>query len=217
MADQQTVIDANSINNQQSNAKNKMVKNRPAGATYPEWSVWKKRGLVKLWEAVALSKNIHPPKLELLREQKHKKVTGYASRLKTAISWLEIELKIYEHPDSGNESKDKMILLSEYVRIAQSKGVKITPKLIEITIESKQLINNNDNSIGKKTRNISSGLEERNENLQNAATKVAIELRNKKPRYPVTKTQVATELKKTGDWPTMSIPRIERIIKKNWK
>lgn len=65
------------------------VKDRPTkrkrGSIYPDWRVWKKRPNLKLWEAVALSKNINPEKLEVVRKENKSLYKGFPSRLKTAI------------------------------------------------------------------------------------------------------------------------------------
>lgn len=103
------------------------------GSVNPNWDWWKKREGVRLWEAVALSKNIKPSRLEKIKAQQPNNYRYYFNRLNMAISWLNISLPIMQdHPNNGILPENRVVLLSDFVQCAQSKGTKLPTGLQEI-------------------------------------------------------------------------------------
>ena len=201
--------------NHESNLVNHAVKATP-NKTYPVWSVWKKRPCVKVWEAVALSKNINPKYLAKVKESDPKRYFGYTTRLKTTRYWLDIEIKIQDHPENGNTGKEKMILLTDFIICAQANNMKIAPELMEITKEAIQKTKVNNNLSNVKSSRSSITIDNRNEELNKLATKTGQELHAKHKTKKITKLMVAKEIRKIDDWKDMEEATIIRIIKVSW-
>lgn len=108
---------------------------RKFDSTYPAWNELKSRPSIKLWELVAISKDIRPSKLEIVKKEDRTRYTGYPARLKTAISWVGDGLTIVEHPDNGAMAKHKMFSPVEFVECmrAKAKRKKIAEGLLKIT------------------------------------------------------------------------------------
>lgn len=106
---------------------------RKKNSLNPNWDAIKNREGVRLWEAVALLQNIKLSRLEKIKALQPTRHLHYRNRLKTAISWLNISLPIQQdHPENGIHSQDKVVLLSDFVQCAQSKGMKIPTGMMGI-------------------------------------------------------------------------------------
>lgn len=102
-------------------------------STAPNWDYWKKIEAIRLWKAVALSKNIKPNRLNIIKAEQPARHQQYLKHLPIAISWLNVSLPIHQgHPNNGICAKDKVVLLFDFVRCAQSKGMEIAPGLSRI-------------------------------------------------------------------------------------
>ena len=185
---------------------------RKRGSIYPHWKTWLARTSVKLWEAVALSKNINPSKLSKIEEKNPLRYRNYRARLKTTASWLNNDLMIQEHPDNGSASPDKMVKLVDFIKCAEEKGMKVAPALLAIS-----RANDKDRPIDSKpeiSEQRSKKVTERNEKLQEAADRIASELKNK-GKTIVTKRKVSEALHR-GEWKECGKETIQRNIKVTW-
>lgn len=179
------------------------------------WNTWRIRSSLKLWEAVALSKNIAPSRIAKIKEKYPKTYKNYQVRLKTAISWLNVELKILDHPENGYLAEHKIVGLIDFVKCAEKKQVKMPQQLLDMLEvqanghESQGIVQ----QIQAKKTNTSTEL--RNIELQKAANAMAQDMK-KTRKEKITKQKVALALHK-ADWGHISSPEtIERIIRVDW-
>lgn len=193
----------------------KKISDRKQGSIYPAWETWQKRFSLMLWEAVALSKNINPTKLDKIKTNNPVRYRNYAIRLKTAASWLNICLPILEHPANGIKPADKMVNLVDFVRCAKACNVKITSKLLEIAKVIERA--NKQVSVGlHQTMQQGNRITQANELLQEAANKLASELARNPKGNDVTKRLVAKKLHEQPEWAGISAVTIERRIRRKW-
>ena len=179
-----------------------------------KWDVWARRDSLMIWEAVALSKNIPPSQLSRIEEKTPIRYRNYESRLKTAISWLNVSLDVLDHPANGEESSKKMILLTDFIRCAREKKLKLPQKMLAITAETTTVLVDS-TAVGKQSSKKSPELLHRNQKLQSDAETLAIEEKSK--RRPTTKRRIAQLLSKSEHWSgSVDIATIERNILKTW-
>lgn len=179
-----------------------------------DWDVWRKRSSLKLWEAAALSKNIAPSRLARVKEKYPIRYKNYRTRLKTAISWLNVEVKVLDHPGNGFMADHMMVELVDFVKCAVKKQVKIPQQLLDMLElqadghESQGIVQRT------QTKKKSTNIVMRNIELQKAANAMAQDM-NKNEKVRITKRMVAQALHK-GDWSGMELETIKRIIRVDW-
>ena len=184
----------------------------------PNWSYWKTRASLKLWEAVSLSKNINPIKLIII-EHKHPEIyRGYFHRLQVAQSWLVAKIHILDHPDNGERTQDKIVRLEDFVQCAcaMASNWVMPPQLIAIgKVLGKPVVPmSNIEHLPEKQE--SEAIAKRNQKLQDAANKIAEELK-KTMKTRVTRRKVVEALHKQDGWNVMTKENIERNIRVQWK
>lgn len=180
-----------------------------------DWDVWRKRSSLKLWEAAALSKNIAPSRLARIKEKYPARYKNYRTRLKTAISWLNVELSVLDHPGNGFTAEHKMVGLIDFVKCAEKKQVKMPQQLLDMF----EVQANGHESQGIvqqiQTKKTNTNIELRNIELQKAANAMAQDLK-KSRKGKITKPMVAQALHK-GEWSHMgSIETIKRNFQVDW-
>lgn len=223
--DTASLVDTDSKLNKELQQENQVVIKRKSGTI--NWKLWQSYACVKLWEAVALSLNIFPSKLEKTKETNHTRYLNYRRRLKRAITWLSIDINfLKDHPANGIDPKDKMVFLVDFVRWAQANNLKITPELMEITKEPIQQTKIQNDMAKHKSGDAKKRTANRDEKIINEATKIGLELQAKNKEKNITKVMVAKQLLKAivakelsvdmSDCKGMSEARIIRILLKKW-
>lgn len=184
----------------------------------PNWNYWRTHASLKLWEAVSLSKNIAPFKL-LIIEHKHPKIYhSYFLRLKVAQSWLVSKIPILDHPNNGERTQDKIVRLEDFVQCAcaMASNWEMPPQLIAIGKELCKPVVPRPNIEPLLEKKESGAIAKRNQKLQEAANKIAQELK-KSMKTPVTRRKVVEALHQQEGWNLMTKENIERNIRVQWK
>lgn len=179
-----------------------------------DWNVWRKRSSLKLWEAVALSKNIAPSRLVRIKENDPIRYKNYRTRLKTAISWLNVEVKVLDHPGNGFMADHKMVELVDFVKCAVKKQVKMPQQLLDMLEVQADGHERQGPAEHIQTKKKSTKIELRNVELQKAAHALAQDMQ-KRGKVKITKGMVALALHK-GEWSGMDFETIRRNMRVDW-
>ena len=177
------------------------------------WNTWRIRSSLKLWEAVALSKNIAPSRIARIKEKYPKTYKNYQIRLKTAISWLNNELNILDHPKNGYFAEHKMVKLIDFVKCAEKK-VKMPQQLLDMLEVQADGHERQGPAEHSQTKKKSTKIELRNAELQKAAHALAQDMQ-KREKGNITKGMVALALHK-GEWSGMDLETIKRNMRVDW-
>lgn len=178
------------------------------------WNTWRIRSSLKLWEAVALSKNIAPSRIARIKEKYPKTYKNYQVRLKTAISWLNVELNILDHPENGYFAEHKMVELIDFVKCAEKKQVKMPQQLLDMLEVQADGHERQGPAEHIQTKKKSTKTELRNVELQKAAHALALDMQ-KREKVKITKGMVALALHK-GEWSGMDFETIKRNTRVDW-
>lgn len=109
----------------------------------PPWNTWKNRPICSLGDAVLLTLNVDPIRIDKLKTENSAKYSTYISRLKTASLQAygngngDGKIKVIEnHPNSGAEPASRIIELASFVAYAMDLEVwkrTLPEKLLMIT------------------------------------------------------------------------------------
>ena len=179
------------------------------------WNTWLKRSSLTVRDAVALSFNVAPVRVSKIIEKNPKRASEYRSRLKTVISWLNVDLTVLDHPNNGSSVEEKMIKLTDFVQCAITKGLKLPQPLLDMEIDTQKAIESTAVAEPIQAKKSNKSVKDRNQSLQEAANTLALAL-GKNTTKRITRRDIAKGLHKREEWNHIEAETIERIIRCNW-